>query len=231
VNDTRLLTGHAWIVIPAFREQGKIGSVVNSVRVSWPNVVVVDDGSNDGTGQEASTAGAIVLRHMVNLGQGAALQTGITFALQKSADYIVTFDADGQHNSTEIELLLSTLCSSGADVALGSRFLGKSIGMPASRRILLRLATWFTYLTAGLKTTDAHNGFRAMTRRAAQQINLRENRMAHASEIIHEIADHKLSWIEVPVTISYTGYSINKGQRVGGAIDIVVELLVRKIRR
>src|SRR5262249_10718749 len=156
-----------------------------------------DDGSADDTAERASAA-SIVLRHPVNLGQGAALQTGIDCALQQGADVIVTFDADGQHRAADIERLVAALAEARADFALGSRFLGHTVALPAARRLLLRAATVFTQLSTGLRLTDTHNGLRAMTRRGAGAIRLRQNRMAHASEILAQIAASGLRHVEVP---------------------------------
>jgi glycosyltransferase involved in cell wall biosynthesis len=192
--------------------------------------VVVDDGSGDGTADHAATAAAVV-RHPVNLGQGAALQTGIDYALHQGADVIVTFDADGQHRASDIERLVAALREAPADFALGSRFLGDAIALSTARRLLLRAATLFTQLTTGLRLTDTHNGLRAMTRHGAEKIRLRQNRMAHASEILAQIAASGLPYVEVPVRIEYTAYSLAKGQRLGDALAILLDLFARRLYR
>lgn len=220
-----------WIVIAAYNEDRVVGSVVRELRRQYPCVVVVDDCSRDDTANSARDAGAIVLRHVVNLGQGASLQTGLDFCLLKGARYIVTFDADGQHDPADIPVLLSALDSQNVDIACGSRFLGRVERLPAMRRMVLRGAAAFTYLSTGLRVTDAHNGLRAMTALAARKIRLRQNRMAHASEIMHQIAENGIKWTEVPVTIRYTDYSLAKGQRTGNAINILIDLLVGKLHR
>lgn len=227
-NNSRIL----WIIIPAYNEATTIINVIEEVTRQFSNVVVVDDGSSDNTSELAAKSGLVhVLRHMFNLGQGAALQTGIIYALEKGADFIVTFDADGQHDINDVHLLISELDRSGVEVALGSRFLGDAIGMSRRRRILLKAAIFFTYFTTGLKLTDAHNGLRLLTRTAAKKINLTRNRMAHASELIEIIAFSKISFIEVPVTILYTDYSRQKGQRVFDAFSILFDLFVKRERK
>jgi glycosyltransferase involved in cell wall biosynthesis len=165
------------------------------------------------------------------LGQGASLQTGLTFALQQGADYIVTFDADLQHRPEDVQALLSGLMRSKADFALGSRFLGEAINISLSRKLLLKLAAFFTRLTTGLKLTDAQNGLRAMTRRGAATLCIRQNGMAHASEILQQIANSGLPYIEVPVTVKYTSYSVTKGQRLSNSVNIVLELLSGALQR
>lgn len=220
-----------WVIIAAYNEAGVLARVISTVAGYGFRVAVVDDGSKDATHRTALANGAIVIRHPINLGQGAALQTGITFALARGADAIVTFDADGQHRASDIEFLLSALSREKAEFALGSRFLGQTSRIPITRRALLRLATLFTRLTSGLRLTDTHNGLRAMTRRGAATIQMRQNRMAHASEILSQIADSGLRFVEVPVTIEYTAYSLAKGQRIGDSLTILSDLLTEKLHR
>jgi glycosyltransferase involved in cell wall biosynthesis len=220
-----------WVVIAAYNEAPVIASVVADVKRAGYRTVVVDDGSTDATGAVTAEAGAVVVRHPINLGQGAGLQTGIEFALKEGADVIVTFDADGQHRPTDIAVLIDALASQSADFALGSRFLGASKNLPLSRRVLLTAAIYFTRLTTGLSVTDTHNGLRAMTRRGASRIKLHQNRMAHASEILHQIAASGLNYIEAPVMIEYSAYSLAKGQTLGDAFMILMDLFARRLQR
>jgi glycosyltransferase involved in cell wall biosynthesis len=220
-----------WVVIAAYNEAGVIADVIADLRSAGHPAVVVDDGSTDRTAAAAREAGAVVLEHPVNLGQGAALQTALEFALAAGAPFIVTFDADGQHRARDIARLMDALVRGGADFALGSRFLGDAINMPPARRRLLRAATWFTRLTTGLRISDAHNGLRALTRRGALAIQLKQNRMAHASEILHQIAASGLKYVEAPVTIEYSSYSLAKGQQLSDSLSIVLDLFARRLHR
>jgi glycosyltransferase involved in cell wall biosynthesis len=220
-----------YVVIPAYNEGSIIARVAGELRRAGYAAVVVDDGSRDGTAAAAHAAGAAVVRHPFNLGQGAALQTGIDYALAQGADVIVTFDADGQHRVSDISRLTEALLQERADFALGSRFRGQAPNLPPLRRALLRAATTFTRLTTGLQVTDTHNGLRAMTRRGAAAIRLRQNRMAHASEWLSQIAASGLRYVERPVTIEYTAYSLAKGQNVGDAILILLDLFARRLYR
>jgi glycosyltransferase involved in cell wall biosynthesis len=222
---------HVVVVVPALNEDANIGRVVRDLRSAGYECLVVDDGSSDGTAAVARREGATVLSHLISLGQGAALQTGIDRALASGAQTIVTFDGDGQHRVADIERLLDALHRGAADFALGSRFLGASVNQPSSRRLLLVVAIWFTRLSTGLHLTDTHNGLRAMTRRGASAIRLRQNRMAHASEILHQIRRSRLPWVEVPVTIEYTEYSLAKGQRSVGLVAILADLLMDALDR
>jgi polyprenyl-phospho-N-acetylgalactosaminyl synthase len=221
--------GRVWVVVPAYNEARVIAGIIAELKWDAHRIVVVDDGSSDSTAAVAAECDAVVLRHPINLGQGAALQTGIEFALARGAEFIVTFDADGQHRTAEIGRLIDALETHRADFALGSRFLGSAVNIPPLRRMLLRAATLFTRLTTGLALTDAHNGLRAMTRRGALRIRLRQNRMAHASEILGQIAASGLKFVEVPVTIDYSSYSLAKGQRSGDLIVILLDLFARRL--
>jgi glycosyltransferase involved in cell wall biosynthesis len=220
-----------WVICAAYNEASTIGAVVAELRRAGHQVVVVDDGSLDRTRDIAAAAGAHVVAHPINLGQGAALQTGIDYALGRHADVLVTFDADGQHRVSDIARLLEALRRERADFALGSRFLGQTTNLPTLRRWLLQAATLFTRLTTGLPLTDSHNGLRAFTRKGAAAIRLRQNRMAHASEILVEIAQSGLRYVEVPVTIDYTAYSLAKGQRIGDSVMILLDLFARELYR
>lgn len=220
-----------WIVIAAYNEAACIEEVVRAVRVGYPHVVVVDDGSRDDTAERARRAGARVLRHAVNRGQGAALQTGITFALRRGAAYVVTYDADGQHRPEDISALLAPIVAGRCDITLGSRFLGGAVNLPRSRRLLLKGAVWFTRLVNRVALTDAHNGLRAFSRRAAERLNITQDRMAHASELIDQVRESGLRFEEVPVEIRYTAYSLAKGQSPRGALQILFHYLVGRVTR
>lgn len=225
------LTSRAAVVIAAYNESRMIAEVVRDARRLFDSVVVVDDGSSDSTATDALAAGAIVLVHPINLGQGAALQTGIAYACRQGFEYVVTFDADGQHRPEDAATMLALLTEADAQVALGSRFLGSTEAMPTARRWLLRAATLFTRITTGLKVTDAHNGLRVLRADAAATLRIRQNRMAHASEILEEIARHELRYIEAPVVIRYTDYSKAKGQSGFGAFNILLDLLLARLRK
>lgn len=217
-------------VVPAYNEETTVGAVINGLRQFVDAAVVVDDGSIDRTLEVAEAAGAIVLRHFLNRGQGAALVTGIQYALAQGADVIVTFDADGQHEAMDVLRLLEPLHLGRYDVVLGSRYLpGASVvGMPRSRRWLKNVAVTFDRFRTGLKITDTHNGLRAFSRQAAEKINIRQDGMAHASEILDEIARLELRYTEVPVSIHYTQYAKAKGQKGIHGFSVVRDLLFRR---
>ena len=220
--------GRTWVVIPMYNEATVIGIVVSGVLEAFPDVVCVDDGSTDNSVEIARAAGARVVQHPINLGQGASLQTGFDFAMRDPImTEVVTFDADGQHQVADAVGMVAKLRSEGLGVVVGSRFLDDRTEMTSLKRGTLLLAAFYTRLTTGMALTDAHNGLRVIDRGLLQKINLRQNRMAHASELIDQIGGNKAKWAEYPTHIVYTEYSKAKGQSVLNSINILVELLFR----
>lgn len=220
-----------WFVIPAFNEGLVIGDVVRNILLQNTNVCVVNDGSSDETARLSLDAGAHVLSHIVNRGQGAALQTGIEYSLLQGAEYIITFDADGQHDPDNVPEMIRLLYENNLDIVLGSRVLGNTENMSVVRKIMLRIAVIFTNMSTSLNLTDTHNGLRALSRNAALKVNLRQDRMAHASEILSMIADEKMKYKEYPVTIRYSEYSKAKGQRLGSILRIVEDLILKRMSK
>lgn len=220
-----------FVVVPVFNEHATIETVADALLIKGYSVVMVDDGSSHDLSYLLANKKIYFLRHEVNLGQGAALRTGIEYALEKNAQYIVTFDADGQHHAEDIERLIEALEEKKCDIVLGSRFLPADQSIPFIRKLVLQIGRYINLIFTGVLLTDAHNGLRAMTGGAAKKIKLMENRMAHASEILLHIKKHKLTYSEVPVKISYTSYSQGKGQTFWSGFRIVFDLLLNKIFR
>ncbi len=221
-----------WIVIPAYNEDAVIAEVVTPLEFAGYSVVLVDDGSKEPLVRYLTSHRVHVCRHMMNLGQGAALQTGIYYALARGAEYVVMFDADGQHDYLNIPDLLKPLMAGEADVALGTRFAagGEALNIPKLKERILRLAVLFTRVTTGLNVTDTHNGFRAFSAAAAKRIRITQNGMAHATQILLEIKHLKLRFVEVPVKIRYTEYSVRKGQRISNMFNILWESAMERFR-
>ncbi|WP_245827949.1 glycosyltransferase family 2 protein [Sinomonas mesophila] len=217
-----------WVVIPMYNEATVVGRVVEGLLGTFPNVVCVDDGSRDGSVAVARKAGAVVVEHPVNLGQGAALQTGIEYALQDpETDSIVTFDADGQHRVEDAAAMVDRLRAESLDVVLGSRFLDSRTELTALKRLVLKTAAVQMKLSTGLDLTDAHNGLRVLGRDLASRINLTQNRMAHASELVHQLASLNARYAEHPVHIIYTDYSKAKGQSLLNSVNIIADLFFK----
>lgn len=220
-----------YVVVPVYNEATTIGEVISTLLVQFPNVVCVDDGSADGSDLIARAAGATVIRHAINQGQGAALQTGFDHVLRyTSGAYAVTFDADGQHLVSDAVRMVETARTEGVDVVLASRFTGATTEMPAVRRMVLKAGIRFTQLTAKLDVTDTHNGLRVLNRRALHRIRLTMPRMAYASELLSAIVPNGLTYVEVPTTVIYTEYSRAKGQTNLNAVNILFDLAVRRMR-
>lgn len=217
-----------WVVIPVYNEAAVVGTVVEAVRLAFPRVVCVDDASTDASAEAAARAGAVVVRHPVNLGQGAALQTGLDYAVSDPGmRYAVTFDADGQHRVADAAAMVARLRQGDVDILIGSRFLDHRTRLPLAKRAVLRAGVAYSNATTGVRMTDAHNGLRAMHRDVAAGLRITQNRMAHASEIVEQVGRSGWRWAEHPVEILYTQYSRTKGQSLWNSVNILTELLFR----
>ncbi|MFH1211488.1 MAG: glycosyltransferase family 2 protein [Candidatus Woesearchaeota archaeon] len=204
-----------FFVMAAWNEEKRIAIVLRRLKLAgYENIVVVDDCSKDRTSEIALREGVAVLRHPINRGQGAALQTGMAYALKHGADIIVHFDSDGQHRIEDLPAMLRPVLEGKVQVALGSRFLDKKNAehIPAFRRLTLKIGVLIIRIFYGLPLSDAHNGFRVMTREAAKKIRITSDRMEHASEIVDLIKRNRISYTEVPVVILYDEYTLSHGQ-------------------
>ncbi len=222
---------NTYITIPLYNDSKMILKVIKSLKdKGYNNIVVVDDGSKD-NGYEVvkKNTDVIVAKHIINRGQGAALQTAMEIAIEKGAKYIVHFDSDGQHDAKDIDKMLKTLTEGNYDIVLGSRFLQEN-NIPLSKRITLKLGIVFTYLLSHIWLTDVHNGLRVMTVETAKKLDIQHDRFEHASEILDKIKILDLKYTEVPVTIHYTEYSMSKGQSIFNGINIAMKLILSKIK-
>jgi len=216
-------------LVPVLNEQQRISSVIKNLESYVDQIVVIDDGSSDNTAQKAQDAGAVVLRHKINRGQGAALQTGHEYALKIGADFVVHFDGDGQFDANEIPDALLYMKKKKVDVLFGSRFLGKKANIPFTKKYLIMpLGRVLDRWVNGLNLTDGHNGFRILSKKALSEIVITQDRMAHATEIPRLVGKAKLKYIEFPVTVTYNEYG--QGMRSGFRIlyDLLVGIFVKK---
>jgi glycosyltransferase involved in cell wall biosynthesis len=219
-------------VIPAFNEADVIFSTIQPVVIAGHKVICIDDASNDATGHAASEAGATVIRHLINSGQGASLQTGFDFILQRSvnfedAKYVVTFDADGQHSLSDLERFLNAFKNRpDLDIVLGSRFLSLKFKGSRSKKILLKTMASVSKYTFGIKLTDRHNGFRVIRKDKLHYFQLKSPGYEHADEFLHIISRNHLEYLEVATDINYTEYSVSKGQPVINGFKIVFDRLI-----
>jgi len=217
-----------YIIIPAYNEEKVIQKTLEELYQEGytKNIVIIDDCSTDNTKRIATKFGFLI-EQKINKGQGAALRTGIKYALEQGAKKIVTFDSDGQHDPKDIKSILDELDK--FEVVLGSRFIGQTTNLPLLRRIMLKGSVILCRLFYGLKLTDSHNGLRGFRSESASKIMITEDRMLHASEILQRISEQKLSYTEVPVHIRYTEYSLKKGQSMWNAFNILKGMIKLKI--
>ncbi len=218
------------IVIPAYNEEPKVAEAVRGALQVADRVLVVDDGSSDRTADIAAAAGATVVRHPVNRGLGGALGTGIVGALRIGADAIATMDADGQHRPQDVRRAFERLAEGDADFVIGSRMLEGRGNMPFGRRLAQRLGNALTYALFRRWVSDSQSGLRAMTRAAAERIELRASRMEVSSEFVKEIVDKELKLVEVPIEAVYTDYSLSKGQNFSVGLQTAFRLILRRLR-
>ena len=219
------------IVIPMYNESKVIGEVVTRLKKIRPNdnIILVNDGSKDNTFEIVSKIDDVyILSHVTNLGAGAAQQTGIEFAKRKGFEYVVTYDADGQHDANDIESFIEEMKKGNYDIILGSRFMGRTVNMPKMKRLVLKSSIWFGYIFGGLKLTDSHNGFKVINIKRFPSFEITQNGMSHGSEIIDIIKKNKLKYKEFPHTITYTEYSMEKGQSISNSINIVTDYLIKR---
>ena len=222
-----------WLVIPCFNEGQVIFDVIANARETFPNIVAVNDGSRDNSAEAIHAAGAHLVNHPVNLGQGAAIQTGVEYArAQAGAQYFVTFDADGQHQVKDVVAMVIRLRTEPVDIIVGTRFAGQDNSqVPWIKRMVLKTVVMLSPRTKRLGLSDAHNGLRAFNRKVAEEMDIRMNGMSHASEIVAMIDNHGWRVAEQPVDILYTEYSMSKGQSLINGVNILADgLMARRLK-
>jgi glycosyltransferase involved in cell wall biosynthesis len=217
-----------WIVVPAYNEATVIGDVVADVGAVFDHVVCVDDGSADETGGIALRAGAHLVRHPVNLGQGAAIQTGVEYARrQPGAQVFATFDGDGQHRVKDVVAMVDRLRAGDVDVVIGTRFGAGVSRPPLTKRIVLRTAAWLSPRGRRLGLTDTNNGLRVFNKTVADRLDITMNGMSHAIEFVMLISENDWRVAEEPVEVRYTEYSKSKGQPLLNGVNIIFDGLLR----
>ncbi len=216
-----------YIVIAAYNEEKNIDNVLKYLSNLNYSIIVIDDGSEDKTSKIVKKYSVILLKHIINRGQGASLVTGTKYAYNKGADIVVHFDADGQHLTSEIARVIEPIINKKVDIVLGSKFLQKNKVPFIKKYFIIKPAIIFNNLITGIKLTDVHNGFRALSRKAMSLIDIKQDGMAHASEIISEIKKNKLKYKEVPVTIIYNKF----GQGLIGGLKILKDLIFNSLTK
>jgi polyprenyl-phospho-N-acetylgalactosaminyl synthase len=226
-------TRNVWIIVPAFNEAGVIGDVISDLRSVFAHVVCVDDGSRDDTGDIALRAGAHLVRHPVNLGQGAAIQTGVEYARrQPGAQVFATFDGDGQHRVKDVLTMIDRLGAGDVDIVIGTRF-GQGVSKPPLlKRIVLQTAARLSPRGRKLGLTDTNNGLRVFNKTVADGLDITMIGMSHATEFVMLIAENRWRVAEEPVEVLYTEYSQSKGQPLLNGVNIIFDGFLRgRMRR
>jgi glycosyltransferase involved in cell wall biosynthesis len=228
------MNADVYVVVPVYNHAESLKTVLEELKQHFKNIVCINDGSRDNTHEVVEAAGVILVEHAVNFGQGAALQTGIDYALQdKKAQYFITFDSDGQHRLKDALTMLNYLRDHpDIDITLGSRFLGEAKNIGTAKKLMLKAAARFLSKTSGVTLTDAHNGLRVFNRRVAEGLNITMPDMAHASEIVERIAEKKFAYKELPVTITYDDYSKAKSHNpMLNSVNIAFDTLLNKVSK
>lgn len=217
------------IVIPAYNESYYLPSVLDKVLIHFKNILVINDCSNDKTLDLIKEKNIKIISHKMNLGQGAALETGFLYFLKNTTfDYLVTFDGDGQHNINDAKKMVDYAKKFNYQAVIGSRFLKKkSIKMiPILKRITLILARFYEYHFFSVRLTDAHNGLRVLSRNLIEKVlPIKRHDMAHATEISHKICKMTDNFSEFPVKINYLD---KKSQSPINSLNIIIHNLIKR---
>lgn len=221
-----------FVIVPVYNESKVLTKVIKNLKKKFKNIICIDDCSTDDSYFKLKKLKDIILiKHIINQGQGAALQTGINFAKLKKADIFVTFDSDGQHSVKEAEDMVKEINFKNVDIILGSRFKETSFKseIPFLRRQILKKAVVISNLFSGLRLTDTHNGLRVFNRRFANKLNIKMNGMSHPNEFLDIIKKNNLKYLEFPTKIKYNKYTINKGQKNINSLNILFDIIINKI--
>ncbi len=225
---TSLSSGEILVIIPAYNPGEILKNLCRELHAEGYGLMVVDDGSTIRSCLPGSTdLGVGLIRHAVNLGQGAALETGIRYGMENGWQYFATMDADGQHSVSSLGDLRTVLQKDSPDIVFGSRFLDRRHvqAIPVMKRVTLKLAAVFDGLLTGTWLTDSHNGLRLFNRKVAGAIHFKENRMAHATEILWLARQERWRVRECPVLVTYN----NESQHPLRSIEIAIDIFLRKI--
>lgn len=206
------------IILPAYNEAEVIGKVILDIQnEGYLNICLIDDGSTDHTNEIAQECNIKILTHPLNRGAGAAIQTGIEYAKNTEFQYAILIDSDGQHLPGDIVKLYKKMQESNADIIIGNRFSATDNSVPRKRLVYNQIANIFTNIFCKNKYEDTQSGFRLLSRRAIERLELKNRGFGFCSEMIIESEKLDLQIAETPIRVLYTKYSMNKGQnlRVG----------------
>ena len=209
------------IGVPAFNEEKNIAAIIVQLKKKYDDILICDDGSSDMTQTIASSLGALVVRHNKNLGYGAAIKTIFNEAKKLNGDILVTFDADGQHEISEIDSVLKPIIENKAEIVIGSRFLGNTKDLPKYRKFGIKTITGLTNTMTGSNLSDAQSGFRAYSKNILNEISPTDSGMGISTEILIKSTKKNMKIVEVPITISYENNSHSQEPISHGASVII----------
>ncbi len=214
-----------YVIIPAKNEVNYIATLLLKLKeTGFRHLIVVNDSSTDETKAKAeSVEGVIVLDHIINLGPGAATQTGIAYAVSKNAHYIATIDADMQHDPTDLLSLLSALEQEKADLVIGSRFKQQN-DIPTSRVFFNKVGNLISYFFTGVYLSDSQSGLKVISGNLAKTMNLNYDGFEFCMEIIKHAHSKKSTIIERPISVLYTTETLKKGQGLISGINMLTRL-------
>ena len=219
-----------YVIIPVYNEDQIVASVIKKIRKYYKNIICVNDGSSDDSSLHIVNSGGTLVEHPINLGAGAATQTGVDYALQfPNSQYFITIDADDQHDIKDAVKMLEYLKKYKLDIVFGSRFIGKVHNISRVKRVFLKQAALLSTKTSKVTLTDPHIGLRVFNRKFAENLKLTLPDFSHASEILYRISEGNYKYAEIPVTVTYSDYSKSKGQPMLNAINITIDLLFHRI--
>lgn len=220
-----------FIILPAYNEDKHIGDLIAEIKsLGYENIIVINDGSTDLTKLVAENSGATVITHPINLGAGAATQTGLTYAKRKKADITITLDSDGQHNPKDIEKLIKEIEEKKVDIVIGSRFKGKN-DIPIVRRFFNLIANLMTFALSSTWVSDTQSGFKAFNQKALEKIDIKSTGFEFCSEIILQIKPNSLKFSEIPIDVRYSKESQMKGQSLANGMITAFKLFIQAITR
>ncbi len=215
-----------YVIVPAKDEERYIDILIDKLDdLGFVNIVIINDNSQDETAVIArERENVIVLDHSINLGAGAATQTGIAYAVSNGAKIIVTIDADLQHNPDDLIKLIDVLRKESCDLVIGSRFMQKN-EIPKSRIFFNKIANVVSWFLTGTYLSDSQSGLKAFNANLAKHLDLKYDGFEFCMEIIKEANANKLIIKEIPVFVSYTPETMNKGQGLWSGIRIISKLM------
>ena len=214
-----------YILIPVFNEEASIRNVVSGLQPYFENIVAVNDGSTDGTQNILNSLNVISIEHPINLGQGAAIATGLEFIKSLDGAFAaITFDADGQHSVDDAKNFASEIMKTKVDVIFGSRFIEHKKNIPIIKRMALQVITFFANKYSDMHLTDTHNGLKAIRITCIDSLGINIDGFAFESQIIHHVNKNNLLYKELPTNTLYSEYSKKKGQKLSNGLLILEDL-------